>query len=95
MVVGQFLGSPLPDLAVGHRDGTVTFFEGLENGGFQLQPAAAVGGLGAIYGLAAGDFDEDGDLDVAVSGGDRVTVLWQDDDSCRPVRSATAISRKG
>ena len=87
--MGQFLGSPLPDLAVGHRDGTVTVLEGLEGGVFQLRPAATVGGLGAIQGLAAGDLDEDGDLDLAVSGGDRVTVLWQDDDAlpASPIRN--------
>ena len=89
VLVGQFLGTPLPDLAVGHRDGTVTFLEGLGDGAFQLQPAAAVGGLGQIQGLAAGDWDEDGDLDLAVSGGDRVTVLWQDNDPlpASPIRN--------
>jgi len=89
VIAGQFLGSPWPDLAVAHRDGTVTFLVGMGDGMFQLQPAATVVGLGVIQALAAGDFDADGDLDVAVSGGDRVTVLWQDDDPlpASPIRN--------
>jgi len=75
VAVGDFIGDALPDLAVGHRDGSVTFLEGRPGGTFLPRPELTAGGLGTVVGLAAADFSGDGELDLVVSGTDRVTVL--------------------
>src|SRR5262249_27200061 len=80
VVIGDFVGDRLPALAVGHRDGTLTFLEGLPGGRFAPRPALTVTGLGTITGLVTADLDGDGDPDLAVSGTDRVTVLKRDND---------------
>ncbi|MGD9128259.1 MAG: VCBS repeat-containing protein, partial [Planctomycetia bacterium] len=81
VAVGNFLGDALPDVAVGHADGTVTFFEGTADGGLTLRSELSQTGLGSIKDLAAEDFDYDGDLDLVVSGTDQVTMLLGDDDA--------------
>jgi RHS repeat-associated protein len=75
VVVGDFVGDSLPDLAVGHHDGTVTFFQGLPGGTFQPRPDLTVHVAGAVTGLATGSFDSSGDTEVAVSSSGGVTVL--------------------
>jgi RHS repeat-associated protein len=75
VVAGNFLGDTIPDLAIGHRDGVVTFLEGQAAGGFVLRSAATFSGLGTIHDVVTGDFNADGELDLAVTGGDRVTLL--------------------
>jgi hypothetical protein len=61
VLVGNFVGDALPDLAVGHLDGSVMFFEGLPGGSFRPRPDLTVHGLGPVVGLAAGNLDGDGD----------------------------------
>lgn len=75
VVAGNFLGGPWPDLAVGHRDGTVTFLEGQASGRFDPRPEFTVTGLGRVAALAAADLDGDADLDLVVSGGTQVSML--------------------
>lgn len=57
VVVGDFLGDSFLDLAVGHRDGTVTFFQGNGDGTFLARPDLTVSGLGAVASLAVGNFN--------------------------------------
>jgi choice-of-anchor A domain-containing protein/RHS repeat-associated protein len=75
VLVGDFVGDALPDLAVGHKDGSATFFQGLPGGQFLARPDLTVTGLGAITGLSAGNLDGDGDSEIAVSSSTGVTVL--------------------
>jgi hypothetical protein len=75
VIVGDFIDNLAPDLAVGHTDGTLTFLAGAGDGTFALRPELSITGLGTIADLTAADFDRDGDLDLAVSGGSQVTVL--------------------
>jgi RHS repeat-associated protein len=76
VVTGNFVGGPLPDLAVGHRDGTVTFLEGQPDGTFDLRPEFTVSGLAPVTSLAAADLNGDGSLDLAVSATSQVIVLF-------------------
>src|SRR5262249_39291447 len=46
VVVGDFTGDALPDLAVGHRDGSVSFFQGQPGGKFLARTDLTVTGLG-------------------------------------------------
>jgi IgGFc binding protein/Putative Ig domain/FG-GAP-like repeat len=80
VVAGQFIGTAWPDLAVGHRDGTVVFLEGLGDGTFAVHSGATVTGLGTILDLVAGDYNGDGEQDLVVTGGDRVTLLTNEPD---------------
>ena len=80
VLVGDFVGDALPDIAVGHLDGTVGFLEGLGDNGFLPRPELNVTGLGTIVDLTTADFDNDGDRDLVVSGGDRVIRLANDND---------------
>jgi hypothetical protein len=75
VVIGDFVGDALPDLAVGHLDGTVTFLQGLPGGKFQPRPDLTVRGLGPVVGMTTGNFDGSGDSEIAVSGTTQVTLL--------------------
>lgn len=76
----DWVGDASIDLAVGHADGRVTVFEGDGAGGLIPRPDLTVSNLGAVVALAADDFDGDGDTDLAVSGGNAVTLLFNDND---------------
>jgi hypothetical protein len=95
VVVGQFLGSPLRDLAVGHRDGTVTFLEGLDDGAFQLRPAAAVGGLGEFAAWRRTILTRTAIWIWRSAAAIASRCCGRTTTSCPPVRSATAISPRG
>ena len=77
-VIGDFVADPLPDVAIGHADGTVTFLAGQPGGTLQPRHDLAVTGLGTITGIESADVDEDGDTDLIVSGTDQVTLLLRD-----------------
>jgi hypothetical protein len=68
----RIIGDALPDLAVGHRHGCVTFLQGLPGGTFLPRPDLTVHGLGAVTGLATGNFDGSG-TELAVSSANGVT----------------------
>jgi RHS repeat-associated protein len=74
VVIGDFIGDSLPDLAVGHKDGTVTFFQGLPGGKFVARPDLTVTGLGTLTGMTTGNFDGTG-TQIAVSSSTGVTIL--------------------
>src|SRR5207248_7550016 len=74
VAVGDFVGDTLPDLAVGHRDGSVTFLQGLPGGTFLPRPDLTVPGLAAVTGLATGNFDGTG-TELAVGSANGVTLL--------------------
>lgn len=88
VVVGDFIGDALPDIAVGHRDGSVTFFQGMAGGTFQPRPDLKVTGLGAIQSMATGNFAGTGNQ-IAVSSSTGVTVL---SNSHNPADLANAIA---
>jgi RHS repeat-associated protein len=75
VVVGDFVGDSLPDLAVGHQDGSVTFFQGLPGGTFLPRPDLTAHVPGAVTGLATGTFDASGATELAVSSTGGVSVL--------------------
>lgn len=65
--VGNFVGEGTNDVAVGHRDGTLTIFDGVADGSL-TRSATTVSGLGTVTGLSAADVNGDGELDLVVSG---------------------------
>jgi len=74
VVVGDFSGDYRLDLAIGHRDGTVTFLEGGAAAAFTVRADLTVTGLGVVTGLAVGDFTGQG-ADVVVTSSIGVTRL--------------------
>ncbi|MCB1069218.1 MAG: VCBS repeat-containing protein, partial [Kiritimatiellae bacterium] len=76
----DILGNASIDLAVGHADGRVTFFEGDGTGQVIPRPDLTISNLGVIVSMVAADLDGDGDTDLAVSGGTSVTLLLNDND---------------
>jgi hypothetical protein len=82
VVVGNFVGDARPDLAVGHQDGSIGFFQG--RGGGQFEPRTdltiTLGADHPIVDLTAADLDGDGDEDLVASATREVVVLWNDDD---------------
>ena len=79
-MIGSVIGHSFPDVVVGHADGSVTWFEGKGDGTLVTRPDLTVTGLGSVADITIGDFDTDGDQDVAVSGGSQVTLLISNDD---------------
>ena len=72
---GDFVRDALPDLAVGHADGSVTFLQNEGDGLFTLRTDLTRTGFSAITDLANADLDEDGDADIVVASGDDLTIL--------------------
>src|SRR5262249_32577069 len=76
VVVGDFTGNGILDLAVGNRGsstGSLSILLG--NGDGTFQPAVTYTGFTSnVGGVAAGDFDRDGTLDLAVAAGS-VTIF--------------------
>ncbi|MCB1102216.1 MAG: VCBS repeat-containing protein, partial [Kiritimatiellae bacterium] len=85
----DILGNASIDLAVGHADGRVTFFEGDGTGQVIPRPDLTISNLGVIVSMVAADLDGDGDTDLAVSGGTSVTLLLNDHDpvASNPVKN--------
>ena len=81
VIIDQFIGTIFSDIVVGHSDGNLTFLENNGNGTFTLRSDLTLANLGAIVDLTANDWDGDGDIDLAVSGGDQATVLLNDNDA--------------
>jgi hypothetical protein len=78
---GQIIGSPYPDLVVGHADGALTFLEGDAAGTFTLRTDLTITGNGMITGLELADLNNDGEMDIAVSATDRASILFNDVDA--------------
>jgi RHS repeat-associated protein len=67
--IANLLGTPHADLVVGHRDGTLSFFEGDGSGHFELQASATVtASVGQLTALAVHDFDSNGKGEVLITG---------------------------
>ena len=76
IVVADFNGDGIPDLAFGYLDGSsqnVPVFLGNGDGTFTSKSTPGLGS--PVDGLTAGDFNGDGVQDLAVSNGSDVTVL--------------------
>lgn len=83
VTVANVIGDRLPDIVVGHVDGTLALLEGIGSGRFRLRPELTRSGLGDIVDLTVRDLDRDGDMDIVVSGSDRLTLLSNDDDALK------------
>lgn len=67
--LGDLAGGGRLDAAVGGVDGKLVLFKGRGDGSFEPGVISCLGGDGRPLGLALGDFDRDGRLDIATSRG--------------------------
>ncbi len=78
VVVADVIGDYQPDIVVGHRDGSISFLEGIADGTFELKPGSTIRGTTPVRALSAGDLDADGDIDIAVAAQSQAYVLLRD-----------------
>ena len=88
VVTGQFVGSTDPDLAVAHRDGTITFFAGDGSGSFSLHSGKkilAANGISpaSIESITVDDFNGDGESDLAITATDMALLLLNAGDTLK------------
>jgi hypothetical protein len=94
--VGDFNGDGIPDLVSLNLEGaglnsTLSFFQGNGDGSFRPPVSYLTGGI-ETYGMAAGDFNGDGNLDVAVTDlmGRVIVLLGNGDGSFQAPQSYSA-----
>ncbi len=83
VVVADVIGGPLPDVVVGHADGSIVFFEGIASGTSSIllrRDELTIRETQAIVDLEAGDFDGDGNTDIVVTAASDAFVLFSSDD---------------
>jgi Pro-kumamolisin, activation domain/FG-GAP-like repeat/Bacterial Ig-like domain (group 3) len=81
LAVGDFNGDGIPDLAVANNfDNTVTVCLGDGKGNFAATATSPLTGFNSPFAIVAGDFNGDGNLDLAVvnGGNDTLSVLLGD-----------------
>ena len=82
-VVADVIGDDLPDLVVGHADGSLAFFEGVSSGSvhtLQRRDDLSLSESAAVVDLGVADFDGDGNDDVVVTTNSDAFVLFSEDD---------------
>lgn len=72
---GNFAGSALPDILVGHTDGSLHFLENAGSRSFDLRLDLSRQVVAPVVDLAASDLDADGDTDVVAMSPASVQVL--------------------
>jgi len=95
VVAGDFNGDGIPDLAMANNDslgpapsyGTITVLLGIGDGTFAAAPSPHTG-VGPIS-LAVGDFNQDGNQDLAVVNGWTLTILLGNGDGTFKAAAAT------
>lgn len=93
VAIADVIGNRLPDILVGHADGTLAFLEAVGDGQFVARPDLTRLGLGNIVDLTTFDFDGDRDTDIVVSGTYQVTLLANDNDefSSNPITNGDFV----
>lgn len=76
VAAANVLGTPLPDIIVGHRNGTITFLEGLSDGSFTLRPDLTQTNLVPdLKAIDTADLNGDGLFEIFVAGGNQAIEL--------------------
>ncbi|MEM6473492.1 MAG: PKD domain-containing protein, partial [Planctomycetota bacterium] len=85
VAVADVIGDNLPDLIVGHQDGSIVFFEGvLGSESLVRRDDLTLADAAAVTSFGEGDFDGDGNVDLAVTTSTETFLLFSSDDP-RPV----------